>query len=50
MSWFHFAMDLRPWFLVWMAAIFVVIVIRAMSPSRRAHLEEAARIPLRDER
>ena len=50
MSWFHFAMDLRPWFLVWIAAIFVAIVFWALSPSRRARLDDAARIPLRDER
>jgi cbb3-type cytochrome oxidase subunit 3 len=49
-SWFHFAMDLRPWFLVWVTAIFVAIVFRAFSPRRRERLEDAARIPLRDER
>ena len=50
MSWFHLAMDLRPWFLVWIAAIFVAIVCRVLSPRRRVALDDAARIPLREER
>jgi cbb3-type cytochrome oxidase subunit 3 len=50
MSWFDLAMDLRPWFLVWITAVFVAIVIWALAPRRRARLDEAARIPLRDER
>jgi cbb3-type cytochrome oxidase subunit 3 len=50
MSWFHLAMELRPWMLVAMGLLFVVLAARALAPQRRAALEDAARIPLRDDR
>jgi cbb3-type cytochrome oxidase subunit 3 len=50
MSWFHLAADLRPWMLVSMTLLFVVLAWRALSPRRRAALDDAARIPLRDDR
>ena len=49
MNWFDLAMTVRPLFLVWMAAIFVVIAWRALSPRRRKELQENAMIPLRDD-
>ena len=50
MNWFDLAMTVRPLFLVWIAAIFVVIAWRALSPRRRKEVQENAMIPLRDDR
>jgi cbb3-type cytochrome oxidase subunit 3 len=50
MSWFHFAMGLRPWGLVAMTLLFALLAWRALAPRRRATHEDAARIPLRDDR
>lgn len=50
MNWFDFAVGLRPWMLVAMSLLFVLLAWRALAPRRRSALEEAARIPLRDDR
>ncbi|MBX6368220.1 MAG: cbb3-type cytochrome c oxidase subunit 3 [Rhodospirillales bacterium] len=50
MSWFEIAMELRPWMLVAMCLLFLLLAGRALAPGRRARLEDAARIPLRDDR
>ncbi len=50
MSWFDLAMAARPLELTLMVAIFVGIAWRALSPRRRKDHEEAAMIPLRDDR
>ena len=47
---FDLAMAVRPLFLVWVFAIFVGIVWRALSPRRRADQQRAALIPLNDHR
>jgi cbb3-type cytochrome oxidase subunit 3 len=50
MSWFQIAMELRPWMLVTMGLLFIVLAGRALAPQRRAALDAAAQIPLRDDR
>ena len=39
----------RPFLVVVMFAIFTALILWAYSPRRRAHLDECARIPLRDD-
>jgi cbb3-type cytochrome oxidase subunit 3 len=50
MSWFEIAGTLRPLGLVVMTLLFVALAWRALAPSRRKAIEEAARIPLVDDR
>jgi cbb3-type cytochrome oxidase subunit 3 len=50
MSWFDFAGTLRPLGLVLMTSLFVWLVWRACAPKRRFSLQNAARIPLADDR
>lgn len=50
MKLFDLAMTVRPYFLVLMAAIFVGVIWRALSPRRRQRYQENAMIPLRDDR
>jgi cytochrome c oxidase cbb3-type subunit 4 len=45
----HFAMGLRPFFLVLMTLIFAGIAWWAYSPRRRERLDTAARIPFTDD-
>jgi cbb3-type cytochrome oxidase subunit 3 len=50
MSWFDVAGTLRPFALVLMTALFAWLAWRACAPKRRLTLENAARIPLADDR
>jgi cbb3-type cytochrome oxidase subunit 3 len=47
---FDLAMAVRPFFLVWIAAIFVALAWRALSPRRRRRMQQNAMIPLSDDR
>ncbi len=39
----------QTWGLAYFVALFLVVLVYALWPSRKAHFEEAARIPLKDD-
>ena len=49
MDWFHFAMSVRPFFMVWVVLVMVGIVVALCRPRRRRELDEHSRIPLNDD-
>jgi cbb3-type cytochrome oxidase subunit 3 len=49
MTWFDFAMALRPIFMVWVVLVVVVGLWWYCRPLRRRHLDEHGQIPLNDE-
>ncbi len=49
MDWFHFAMSVRPFFMVWVALLMIGILVWFCWPTRRRQLDEHGRIPLNDD-
>lgn len=49
MTWFDFAMSLRPAFMVWVVLLVTGILAGYCRPRRRRLLDEYARIPLKDD-
>jgi cbb3-type cytochrome oxidase subunit FixQ-like protein len=50
MSWWDFAMGLRPIFMVWVALLVSGLLLWYCRPRRSRLFDDYARIPLRDER
>jgi len=48
-DWFHFAMWVRPFFMVWVALLVTGLLLWLCWPTRRSKLDEHARIPLNDD-
>jgi cbb3-type cytochrome oxidase subunit 3 len=49
MDWFHFAMAVRPFFMVWIVVLMAGILFAFCRPRRRRELDEHSRIPFNDD-
>jgi cbb3-type cytochrome oxidase subunit 3 len=49
MDWFHFAMAVRPFFMVWVVVLMAGILFAFCRPRRRRELDEHSRIPFNDD-
>jgi cbb3-type cytochrome oxidase subunit 3 len=49
MNWFNIAMDLRPFFMVWVVLLVTGVLLWYCRPHRRRLMDEYSRIPLKDD-